>query len=361
MIDDEIEDRWNVDHQEDEDMSDVPSPSTVGRVRHRLPQHRQHELAGRKDTSCSDRSLPRQPDRKFVKDNGGLVRYAPEDKNKANLFASFAKSVLSWDSNNGASAAIHEQDSRSTLSAKEQIATTQKKGGRKNEGQEVELIAIMESMSVDDDPRNQQQGDRKKMRMTSDKSLVTSDRELRTQPQGQIKEVEREVDWSSKVGGCHSWLKDNLNAFSMFKEEKKVGIGISPVNSLDVDAVSFCGTDIYSCAGSVGGASLCNIFDSDMALGEDAPIPLTHIAGNIQSVTVKNTMSERILSQRKYMDHGEMGLLSSTFSQDSLPMSDIASSSVTELAFPDSKPDTIVSVSREKSDVSFTTSNFTYS
>lgn len=201
----------------------------------------------------------------------------------------------------------------------------------------------------------------KKMRMTSDKSLVTSDRELRTQPQGQIKEVEREVDWSSKVGGCHSWLKDNLNAFSMFKEEKKVGIGISPVNSLDVDAVSFCGTDIYSCAGSVGGASLCNIFDSDMALGEDAPIPLTHIAGNIQSVTVKNTMSERILSQRKYMDHGEMGLLSSTFSQDSLPMSDIASSSVTELAFPDSKPDTIVSVSREKSDVSFTTSNFTYS
>jgi len=87
-------------------------------------------------------------------------------------------------------------------------------------------------------------------------------REGSPQPRG------NEVDWPSRVGSCHSWLPDTLGATSLFgftnpppsgahaNGQHFQTIGLSPVNSLEMD-VSAAGNS----QGSVGGGSLCQVFD----------------------------------------------------------------------------------------------------
>ena len=80
-----------------------------------------------------------------------------------------------------------------------------------------------------------------------------------------------QIDWPSRVGSCHSWIPETIGAgaASLFgghpngtrgSQNSFTNYGISPVNSLEMD-VSASGTEQFSCAGSVGGGSLCQVFD----------------------------------------------------------------------------------------------------
>jgi len=337
-VDDEVEDRWQVDYEEGVDLPNAPSSSsTAVSVFHHLPHRRTNEQTPRNCLSNNSKNNPRESYRKNQLETPNLLERTDSDEKSTNgsILSNFAKNVLSWESNTGAP--VQEQEAK-----KKAI----------DEGQEVELITIMESMSVDEDPHNQQQGDRKKMRMSRDRSfekaaaqskdvaLLKQNNEIQTKPS------QEEEDWSSKVSGCHTWIKDSLNAVSLFKEDSEIGIGISPVHSIDMDGVSICGADL--------GVSLCNVFESDIALqGGDAPIPLPH-NGNSQSMAVTNHTSE------KTRERTDMQMVTSSYSQDSLQFSDIAPYSVTEVDFASPKPDMIESApSKEKSEASFS-SNFAF-
>lgn len=90
-----------------------------------------------------------------------------------------------------------------------------------------------------------------------------------------------EIDWPSRVGSCHNWIIPETlgaGAASLFGNSRGSlsalqNNGISPVNSLEMDG-STTGME----QGSVGGGSLCQVFDKDPnSLGgaEDAlPSPL---------------------------------------------------------------------------------------
>jgi hypothetical protein len=82
-----------------------------------------------------------------------------------------------------------------------------------------------------------------------------------------------QIDWPSRVGSCHSWIPETIGAgaASLFggqtqthgtrgSQHSFTNYGISPVNSLEMD-ISATGTEQFSCAGSVGGGSLCQVFD----------------------------------------------------------------------------------------------------
>jgi hypothetical protein len=72
-----------------------------------------------------------------------------------------------------------------------------------------------------------------------------------------------QIDWPSRVG-CNSWIIPETigDAASFFGTATRRGSiysnGISSVNSLEMDGST---NEHLSCAGSVGGGSLCNVFD----------------------------------------------------------------------------------------------------
>jgi hypothetical protein len=72
-----------------------------------------------------------------------------------------------------------------------------------------------------------------------------------------------QIDWPSRVGSCHSWMIPETmgDAASFFGTSTRRGSysnGISSVNSLEMDGST---NEHLSCTGSVGGGSLCNVFD----------------------------------------------------------------------------------------------------
>jgi hypothetical protein len=90
-----------------------------------------------------------------------------------------------------------------------------------------------------------------------------------------------QIDWPSRVGSCHSWIPETIGAgaASFFGGQTNgtrgshhsfTNYGISPVNSLEMD-VSGTGTEQFSCADSVGGGSLCQVFDP-----ADPTSPMNH-------------------------------------------------------------------------------------
>mmetsp|Transcript_26365 Transcript_26365/g.38945 ORF Transcript_26365/g.38945 Transcript_26365/m.38945 type:complete len:662 (-) Transcript_26365:79-2064(-) len=80
-----------------------------------------------------------------------------------------------------------------------------------------------------------------------------------------------EIDWPSKMLGCQSnWLPETFNPPSFFTQKSNP---LSPSTSMDMDE-SAVGTEGISCAGSVGGASLCQVFSHEqMTDGDGLPSP----------------------------------------------------------------------------------------
>jgi len=72
-----------------------------------------------------------------------------------------------------------------------------------------------------------------------------------------------QIDWPTRVGGCHPWIPESLNvAWASGANNSFSGStgnpAISPVNSLEMDGSAN--------NGSVGGGSLCQLFDQDESL-----------------------------------------------------------------------------------------------
>ena len=68
-----------------------------------------------------------------------------------------------------------------------------------------------------------------------------------------------EIDWPSKMLGCQSnWLPETFHAPSFFSKTNP----LSPSTSLDMDT-SAAGIEGISVTGSIGGASLCQVFSHD--------------------------------------------------------------------------------------------------
>ncbi len=70
-----------------------------------------------------------------------------------------------------------------------------------------------------------------------------------------------QIDWSSRIGNCQSWIPDTMNTGWGTSNNSLSGsthAGIASVNSLDMDTSGN--------QGSVGGASLCQIFEQDESI-----------------------------------------------------------------------------------------------
>jgi hypothetical protein len=104
-----------------------------------------------------------------------------------------------------------------------------------DEGQEVELVEMMSF----EDPIIEEEDD------------IRED-ETPSMPPPQNRHVE--IDWPSRVGSCHSWLPEAPSFFSAINDNP-----LSPSASADMMDHSA----VYSCAGSIGGASLCQVFAHD--------------------------------------------------------------------------------------------------
>lgn len=116
-------------------------------------------------------------------------------------------------------------------------------------GQEVELVDMMdfddtdEIASVDDDIRD----DEPRMPPPETENTMPP-------PPRRI-----EIDWPSKMLGCQSnWLPETFNPPSFFGKNNP----LSPSASLDMDT-SAVGTEGISVTGSIGGASLCQVFSHE--------------------------------------------------------------------------------------------------
>ena len=113
------------------------------------------------------------------------------------------------------------------------------------EGQEVQLVDMMDSQPD----------------IPGDNSVI----EDRMPPHSK---EQLQVGWPSRVGSCGSFFSDSLAGASLFGGK---GEDLSAASSMDMDVSS--NTDPYSCAGSVGagsigGASLCRVFDADSVAPE---------------------------------------------------------------------------------------------
>jgi hypothetical protein len=111
------------------------------------------------------------------------------------------------------------------------------------EGQEVELVEMMSF----DDPIIEEDDD------------IRED-ESKTMPPPQDRRVE--IDWPSRVGGCHTWLPEAPSFFSASDNP------LSPSISMEMDQSA-----IYSCGGSIGGGSLCQVFANDPMLAGSTGTP----------------------------------------------------------------------------------------
>ncbi len=75
------------------------------------------------------------------------------------------------------------------------------------------------------------------------------------------------IDWPSRVGSCHSWIPDTLTLGGASSLFSKGSNPLSPANSMEMETSA--GGVEYSCGGeSVGGGSLCHVFDKDVLTGD---------------------------------------------------------------------------------------------
>ena len=106
-----------------------------------------------------------------------------------------------------------------------------------DEGQEVELVEMMSF----EDPIIEEEDD------------IREDESQTMQPP-QDRRVE--IDWPSRIGSCGSWLPEGSSFFNLQDNP------LSPAASMEMDQSA-----AYSCAGSIagsiGGASLCQVFTND--------------------------------------------------------------------------------------------------
>jgi hypothetical protein len=160
------------------------------------------------------------------------------------------------------------------------------------EGQEVQLVDMMEA------------------------HLALGDDDIVQEQRLPHHEKSRLLDWPSRVGNCHSFLNDSLSmaGTSFFSNGyNSRGDSISPASSIDMDVSS--GTDPFSFAGgSVGGASLCRVFDADDipqdTVSHALPSPRLHnrVLGQVPSWE-RNLRSKSPLSIGSHSqedDHGSM-------------------------------------------------------
>jgi len=111
-----------------------------------------------------------------------------------------------------------------------------------DEGQEVELVEMMSF----EDPIIEEEDD-------------IREEESQTMQPPQDRRVE--IDWPSRIGSCGTWLPEGSSFFSVQDNP------LSPAASMDMDQSA-----AYSCAGSMagslGGASLCQVFNNDNMIGQ---------------------------------------------------------------------------------------------
>jgi len=162
-----------------------------------------------------------------------------------------------------------------------QIQTENQNEGIEEEGQEVELFkSLVDSMDCDEDNQDTNQSE----------GYVDIEHRIPPSPEDQ-------TEWSDKAYGCQSFFSDIAG------EAYKIGNGISPTlfpaESMDMDALSIGGqTDRQSSVGSLGGSSLCKVFDNENSL-------------------LDVTSPKKEASEKTFLSNGE-SVVSLHYSQESL-------------------------------------------
>mmetsp|Transcript_30207 Transcript_30207/g.54661 ORF Transcript_30207/g.54661 Transcript_30207/m.54661 type:complete len:662 (-) Transcript_30207:107-2092(-) len=110
-----------------------------------------------------------------------------------------------------------------------------------DEGQEVELVEMMSF----EDPIIEEEDD------------IREDESQSMQPP-QDRRVE--IDWPSRIGSCGTWLPEASSFFSVQDNP------LSPAASMEMDQSA-----AFSCGGSIGGASLCQVFANDQQMISGGP------------------------------------------------------------------------------------------
>ena len=159
------------------------------------------------------------------------------------------------------------------------------------EGQEVELVEMEEEADEVGDV-----GEETSLSVgyvhTRDDLMVTADDEPRMPPPPVRRDTSAtsprrgrriEIDWPSKMVGCQStWLPETFNPPSFFSHKANP---LSPSASLEMDG-SAMGTEV----GSIGGASLCQVFSHEqLPAGAD-----TGVAGTGAGVGAGATRGEMV-------------------------------------------------------------------
>ena len=138
------------------------------------------------------------------------------------------------------------------------------------EGQEIELVDMMDfedpdpdeliALEDDDDIRDDEH------------RMPPPDADNMPPPPRRI-----QIDWPSKMIGCQSnWLPETFNAPSFFSSKNNHN-PLSPSASLDMDT-SAVGTEGISMTGSIGGASLCQVFSHDELEDDDEVAPMSRVS-----------------------------------------------------------------------------------
>ena len=110
-----------------------------------------------------------------------------------------------------------------------------------DEGQEVELVEMMSF----EDPIIEEEDD------------IREDESQSMQPP-QDRRVE--IDWPSRIGSCGTWLPEASSFFSVQDNP------LSPTASMEMDQSA-----AFSCGGSIGGTSLCQVFANDQQMISGGP------------------------------------------------------------------------------------------
>lgn len=113
---------------------------------------------------------------------------------------------------------------------------------QQDEGQEVELVEMMSF----EDPIIEEEDDI---------------REEESQSMQPPQDRRVEIDWPSRIGSCGTWLPEASSFFSSVQDNP-----LSPTASMDMDQSA-----AYSCAGSIGGGSLCQVFANDQIYNSAPP------------------------------------------------------------------------------------------
>lgn len=248
--------RYNQHAQHSNDYYGYVSPSDSGRDRQ--PQQPQ-----RSSIYCSSNAASGNAKRKKVRNDHAIAPLAPDHyedgEQQSSLFSQVTSHILgSWDTSmvcaSGADETMlvgHGQIPPEDASIYSHnpppvsLADAMEDEG----GQEVELVDMMDfdevndMASVDDDIRDDE---RRMPPPDTDDNMPPPPRRI-------------EIDWPSKMLGCQAnWLPETFNPPSFFSKSNP----LSPSASLDMDT-SAIGIEGISINGSIGGASLCQVFSHD--------------------------------------------------------------------------------------------------